>query len=234
MVNCTKCQKIIRREANGTSCECTKCINGMAQTFRQTVSQEVCDTCVLKQTWDCHCILSPPTLPIYGQPILGCLGEIIYSNGQPPCPYGYHVTNDPLKFKPDWPDCAYMEFANELNPNGLVKIKVRCAITHKLMDPQTCKSCEGDINLIAPKEYPALITELATYAQAVKGWVVAGRPVRTNEEVAAIHTQYCSQCDWYDPEQQRCKGCGCKTRAEGVALLNKIKMSTQHCDKGLW
>ncbi len=127
-----------------------------------------------------------------------------------------------------------MEFSNELNSDGSVKIKARCAITHKLVDPQTCSACAGDVNTIAPKEYPALATELTNYVSAVKGWVAAGRPVRTEEEVATIHTQYCAQCDWYDSKQQRCKGCGCKTSADGAALLNKIKMSTQHCPKQLW
>ncbi len=234
MVDCTRCQKVIRRESNGSSHERNKCINGMSNTFRQVVSDEICSKCVLKQKWDCNCALSPPSLPIYNQPTLGCSGEIIYTNGEPSCPYGYHITDNPLVFEPDWPDCPYMESANELNSDGSLKIKVRCSITKKLIDPVTCNNCQGDVSSIAPKEYPAISTELNTYVHAVKGWVAAGRPVRSEEEVAEIHAQYCSQCDWYDIEQERCKGCGCKTRAEGAALLNKIKMGTQHCPKQLW
>lgn len=234
MVNCTRCQHIIRREIDGTTCDRQKCVNGMANTFRQAVSEDTCSKCILKQTWDCLCALTPPSSPILDQPTLGCNNEIIYSNGQPPCPYGYHATDDPLKFESDWPGCTYMEFSNELNEDGSVKIKARCAITHKLVSPQTCNNCAGDVNSITPKEYPALATELTNYVHAVKDWVAKGRPVRTDEEIIAIHTQYCVQCDWYDVDQQRCKGCGCKTRAEGAALLNKIKMSTQHCPKQLW
>jgi len=234
MVDCTKCQKIIRREADGTKSEKTRCINGLTQTFRQTVTQESCDTCALKQIWDCQCVLNPPKLPIYQQPALGCDGEIIYSNGEPPCPYGYTPTDNSLVFIPKWPACSYLEFSNELHDDGSLRIKARCAITKKLMDPDTCMSCNGDITSITPKQYPAIAEELTTYIKAVKGWIFAGRPTRTDEEIAEIHSKYCTQCDWYDPEQTRCKGCGCATKAAGAALLNKIKMGTQHCPKQLW
>jgi hypothetical protein len=115
-----------------------------------------------------------------------------------------------------------------------LKVKARCAITGKLIDPDTCNICNGDIEAITPKQYPAVTTELATYVKAVKGWIAAGRPTRTDEEIAELQIKYCDQCDWYDPEQGRCKGCGCKTNAEGAALLNKVRMATQHCPKQLW
>ncbi len=234
MVKCTKCQRIVRREADGTSAERVRCIHGAAKTFRQTVSEEDCDKCAIRQTWDCNCSVNPPKTPVFQQPILGCQSEIIYLNGSPPCPFGHRITADPLKFESEWPVCAYLETANELNPDGSIKIKARCSITQRLIDPDTCNQCNGDISLISPKEYPAVVQELKTYAIAVKNWVGAGRPIRTDAEVEAIHSQYCSQCDWYDKDQQRCKGCGCKAKAEGAALLNKIKMSTQHCPKQLW
>jgi hypothetical protein len=234
MVNCTRCQKIIRKEADGTKSERFKCTNGMANTLRQTVSPDDCDHCVLKQAWDCHCANQPPANPIYVQPVFNCDNAICYFNGTPPCPYGYSTRKNPLEFVPLWPACSYLEFANELNEDGSIKIKARCAISQKLIDYQTCINCNGDITSISPKDYPPISTEFVTYVEAVKGWVKEGRPVRTDEEVTEIHQKYCSQCDWYDSDQQRCKGCGCKTRAAGYALLNKIKMGTQHCPKQLW
>ena len=234
MVECTRCQRTVKRFADGTISEVYKCTNGMANTCKKIISDATCNQCALRQTWDCLCSLIPLVNPLYVQPTLGQQSELIYVNGTPPCPYGYVTTDNPLVFVSEWPDCLYRETANELNADGSIKIKARCAITKKLIDPQTCKACSGDINSIIPKEYPAITTELTTYVQAVKGWVAAGRPVRTDEEVANIHTQYCTQCDWYDPDQQRCKGCGCKATADGAALLNKIKMGTQHCPKQLW
>jgi hypothetical protein len=109
-----------------------------------------------------------------------------------------------------------------------------CEILRKVVTPDECLACDSDLQKIVPKEYPGLITEIITYGAAVSGWIKAGRPTRTDEEVRDIHTIHCSKCNWYDPEQQRCKGCGCGVKAEGAALLNKIKMSTQHCPQQLW
>jgi hypothetical protein len=234
MVKCINCQKITRREADGTSFERLKCTHGAACTFRQIVSEEICQNCILQQEWSCHCSFNKPSNVIFLQPVYNQDKSIVYTNGLPPKPYGYEETDNPHIFKTTWPACAYLEYANELNNDGSVKIKVRCAITKKLMDPQTCSKCLGDIDSISPKEYPALATELKNYAIAIKNWVAAGRPERTDHEVRELHTKYCTKCDWYDPTQERCKGCGCKTRAEGSALVNKIKMGNQHCPKLLW
>jgi|WetSurMetagenome_2_1015567.scaffolds.fasta_scaffold01440_6 hypothetical protein len=234
MVNCSKCQKIVRKTKDGQKVDCFKCINGAANTFRTNVTPDICSSCILVQNWDCHCIINPPTHVIFNQPIINEERQICYTNGEPPCPYGYEITDDPLKFSPLWPECVYLEFANELNDDGTVKIKARCAITSKLTSAQTCRECEGDLNAISPKEYPSISAEISTYIAAVKGWIQEGRPTRSDEEVAEIHQKYCSQCDWFDAEQQRCKDCGCKAKAEGSALLNKIRMKTQHCPKQLW
>lgn len=234
MVKCIRKQTIIRKEANGTKSERLKCTNGMACTFNKTVSEEVCTKCTLKQIFDCHCHLNKPQAPIYTQPILDESENIVYLDGEPPCPYGYKKTENPLVFEPEWIPCSYLEFSNELNADGSLKVKAYCSITGKIANPQACAECDGALNDITPKDYPPVSTELKNYLHAVKSWISEGRPTRSDEEVAEIHKKYCSQCDWYDTDQQRCKGCGCKTKAEGAALLNKIKMSTQHCPKQLW
>ena len=86
--------------------------------------------------------------------------------------------------------------------------------------------------------FPGAGELLDNYWKAVRGWISAGRPTRNDAEVQQIHGEFCAPsptpCDWYDPESKRCKGCGCKVKPTGVALLNKIKMKTQHCPKGLW
>jgi len=88
---------------------------------------------------------------------------------------------------------------------------------------------QGDV------DYPALSMQLWTYKEAVLRWHKAGRPTRTQEEVDQILEGHCkNQCEWYDPEKGRCKGCGCVVSASSIAIFNKIKMATEQCPKGKW
>jgi hypothetical protein len=87
-------------------------------------------------------------------------------------------------------------------------------------------------------DYPDFSVQLWTYKEALIRWNKAGRPKRTQEEVEEIYTTHCNPpgkpCEWYDPEQSRCKGCGCKVTVGSVAVFNKIKMATEQCPKGKW
>jgi hypothetical protein len=83
-------------------------------------------------------------------------------------------------------------------------------------------------------DYPALSLQLWLYKEALTRWIGEGRPVRSDEEVEAIHTKFCKPCEWYDAEKKRCRGCGCKVSTSTFAVINKIKMATEHCPKGLW
>jgi hypothetical protein len=91
----------------------------------------------------------------------------------------------------------------------------------------------GDVDPGSP-EYPAMSLQLWAYKEAIIKWQKAGRPTRTNEEVQKIHDTHCVGCSWYDPDKKRCKGCGCRVTTGSVAVLNKIKMKTEHCPKGEW
>ena len=70
------------------------------------------------------------------------------------------------------------------------------------------------------------------YARAVMGWISAGRPVRSDELTAEIYEKYCKECD--DKKNNSCVLCGCKVSKSKIALVNKIKMATESCPKGLW
>ena len=89
-----------------------------------------------------------------------------------------------------------------------------------------------------PSNYPPLSMQLWTYKEALIRWNKAGRPTRTKEEVIHIEGSFCNPpgkpCEWYDLEQKRCTGCGCKVTVGSIAVLNKIKMGTEHCPKELW
>jgi hypothetical protein len=127
-----------------------------------------------------------------------------------------------------------------LSKSGELILSTHCTASNIKITFAECEKCLIDLEQVTPKEeseileFPTVGKQIQTYWRALKKWVAAGRPERSNEEVAKIHTNHCSQCDWYDVEAQRCKGCGCKVRPAGVATLNKIKMATEHCPKNLW
>jgi hypothetical protein len=70
------------------------------------------------------------------------------------------------------------------------------------------------------------------YAKAVAEWVAAGRPTRSDEDVATIFRVICKPCALH--YRGSCRECGCRVRAEGPAVFNKIKMATQHCPRNKW
>lgn len=94
----------------------------------------------------------------------------------------------------------------------------------------------------APKkdsqDYPSYAMMLWSYKEALLKWNEAGRPVRSQEEVIHIESTHCNKpgapCDWYDPKQKRCKGCGCRVTISSLAIINKLKMATEHCPKELF
>jgi hypothetical protein len=73
---------------------------------------------------------------------------------------------------------------------------------------------------------------VARYARALLRWTLAGFPVRSDAEVAAIYVEHCEPCEQFI--EGRCKKCGCRTVAKGMALTNKIKLATEKCPIGKW
>jgi hypothetical protein len=83
-------------------------------------------------------------------------------------------------------------------------------------------------------EYPNWSVQAWLYKEALIRWKKAGYPTRDQDEVDRIHKEHCLGCDWYDKDKKRCKGCGCRVTDGAVAVVNKIKMATEHCPKELW
>ena len=94
------------------------------------------------------------------------------------------------------------------------------------------------------KGKPHRKVELAKrYAEAIKRWHDAGRPIRSDEEVERIYTDICMNCKHFKRKKDgsgSCRACGCRLRRNkrfaGVldALENKIRMATEHCWRGYW
>lgn len=182
----------------------------------------------------------------------------------PPEPQGYERKGKAGKrswqFTNKWVNCKYRHKANILTPKGDLQVRAFCGIKgNRPILPEDCEKCladvisiggnldtkqvENNIPLLEPisdeeqnstPDYPSTIELLDSYWKAVKRWVAAGRPTRTDSEVEKIHEEFCSKCNWYDSEAQRCKGCGCRVREKGAAILNKIKMKTEHCPRNFW
>jgi len=100
------------------------------------------------------------------------------------------------------------------------------------MDP---KDLERSIEPVGsgqpPPNYPPLSMQVWAYKEALIRWAKAGRPTRSQEEVEHLLNTHCKTCDWFDPEQSRCKGCGCKVSESAIAVINKLKMATESCPK---
>lgn len=79
------------------------------------------------------------------------------------------------------------------------------------------------------------------WIKALQKWVKAGRPVRSQEEIARLHA-ICVRCKFYKAD--RCLLCGCAVSKQPVkafgliktssAMFNKLKMATEKCPKNKW
>jgi hypothetical protein len=214
--------------------------------YKKNVAEHECSSCVLRQPLLSlkPCKKRPPEDPEFSQPSYGEAGEICYDKASkvPKSPEGYQRREESnYTFDPIWPLCPYRLFNNDLAPDGELKINAYCAALGQKVSLENCQKCVvdvetmgGSLDLQQVPDFPSIGIQLQTYAEAVAEWIVAGRPKRDDEYVKNIHKNYCSKCNWYDKDSKKCRGCGCKVKAKGGALLNKIRMATQHCPRGFW
>lgn len=69
------------------------------------------------------------------------------------------------------------------------------------------------------------------YMLAVRKWIAAGRPKRSDDEVQEI-LAVCAECKSFDGK--RCAICKCHINDKRSAMLNKARMATEHCPEGKW
>lgn len=74
---------------------------------------------------------------------------------------------------------------------------------------------------------------VTNYAKAVTKWFANGRPVRSDEEVGKL-LDICKGCEHYNAERSACKICGCNLNLSQNAMVNKLRMATEHCPIGKW
>lgn len=116
-------------------------------------------------------------------------------------------------------------------PRGINRVTVSLAI--------------GQLAKVAPAIYRAKLADaaphlvspgapekLVRYVQATADWVKAGRPTRTDGEVAQI-LEICQACPEWLAEKGSCRLCGCYINS-GTAWTNKARRLNEHCPQEKW
>ena len=146
------------------------------------------------------------------------------------CPMRVYVERMQPK-KPVIPGLPVLESAS-LYPSCEFRLvhdgKRKCGVTGLEVSPEQCNRCAKDSKMETAK----LTQKAVNYLTAVRKWIAAGRPVRTEEEIKEIYEKHCSRCSMYDKERQVCNSCGCPANNSQPALRNKLAMATEECPLG--
>jgi hypothetical protein len=105
------------------------------------------------------------------------------------------------------------------------------ATCNRRVNCTACQLCGGNSEPIVT---PSFMHRAKTYAEALVMWEKAGRPKRTQREVEHIYKKYCSRCPFGGDKTAICRACGCRVGKKGWTIVNKIKMATETCPKGMW
>lgn len=108
------------------------------------------------------------------------------------------------------------------------KGEMTCGVTGLPTDADICNRCAKDSKTATPN----LLDKVVSYSKAVRKWVAAGRPERTQEEVQQIYDEHCSKCSMFDRKKNVCNSCGCPANTDQPPLRNKLKMATEACPLG--
>lgn len=129
--------------------------------------------------------------------------------------------HQPLPIAPDYPYCDHRIWKDN---------KPMCGVTNLGVTPKICGACDEETR----DRIATLPDKLFGYASAIRKWVAAGRPTRTEEEQTAILNDHCLKCEMYDKEKHSCKNCGCSLAQTGNPLTSKLAMGTEKCPLGRW
>lgn len=124
---------------------------------------------------------------------------------------------------PDYPFCEHRQSAE----SGKV---LKCGVTGLPVTPEQCNACDAETRDRVAK----LGDKMIGYTSAIKRWVAAGRPTRSEEDIKRIFEEHCNKCEMYDREKHACRNCGCSLSTTGNPLKNKLAMATEKCPLGRW
>ena len=104
------------------------------------------------------------------------------------------------------------------------------------------RSAQDAVDLQEGAEHLGLTPDLVSrWAASVIRWNRAGRPKRTDKQVAAC-LRVCTGNDDNEPCEHyrttwlggRCAKCGCCVNESSIAVRNKVRMATEDCPGGKW
>ena len=144
--------------------------------------------------------------------------------------------------------CKVATYWAEGNPvpvtDGACQVCVGCTVPRGL-NRVTVSLAMGKLAQVAPAIYQAKLPaatphlippgapeKVVRYAQATADWVKAGRPTRTDTEVAKI-LEICHSCPEWLKEQEACRLCGCLINSGGP-WTNKARRLNEHCPQEKW
>lgn len=79
---------------------------------------------------------------------------------------------------------------------------------------------------------PPPAKRIGNYAVATAKWITAGRPVRSDDEVAELR-QICAECERFNGHVCTHPKCGCPVVRPSV-FGDKLKWATEHCPLEKW
>ena len=104
--------------------------------------------------------------------------------------------------------------------------EVKCGVTSLSVTKEICERCAKESKMEAAR----LGEKVVNYVTAVRRWVAAGRPERTDGEIAAIFDNHCNKCSMF--QNGVCNSCGCPANKDQPAIRNKLRMATEECPLG--
>lgn len=125
----------------------------------------------------------------------------------------------PIVDTSDYPSCEF-RFAKVGQPI--------CVVTNLGVDKEICRRCTKGEKM----ETASLKDKVINYSKALRKWVAAGRPERSDERVQQLFDEHCSKCSMFDKKKGVCNSCGCPSNTDQPAIRNKLKMATEHCPLG--
>lgn len=131
------------------------------------------------------------------------------------------MDHHPMPIAPNYPFCDHRIWKD----NTPI-----CSVTNLPVNPEICGRCDEETR----EKMATLPDMLIGYTSAIRRWIAAGRPTRSEEDQKAILEDHCLKCEMYDKQKNSCKNCGCSLAQTGNPLTSKLAMGTEKCPLGRW
>lgn len=109
----------------------------------------------------------------------------------------------------------------------------------RVLTPEKCEAYRhlwlAEVEGRPAPQFPPITEQVQNFATALAKWQSAGRPRRTEEEMATLQA-ICDGCEQYMREEKRCGACGCFLETSSLPYLlqmadmpGKLSARTERC-----